>query len=148
MARDAEIERRLLNWARWRVARGVGALGYAAVQLGEQVGTRAAYREARIPTSDCEAEETERAVQHLLPELRAAVVEVYTGSGVEADHMRELKCARSTMYLRIDRAHAALRLHFTLVEQARRAERSRVDALHGKPVHKHPLGLIERSFTP
>lgn len=129
MARIEDVERRLQNWARWKVSRGAGHMGFAGVNWGADVGTRSAYRESKIPTSDCEAEETDRAVLSLAGPLRAAVVEVYTGRGFVADHLNRLQCSHRTMYARIDQAHRVLDAWFMAAEQARREERRRVEEL-------------------
>lgn len=104
-------------------------MGFAGVNWGADVGTRSAYRESKIPTSDCEAEETDRAVLSLAGPLRAAVVEVYTGRGFVADHLNRLQCSHRTMYARIDQAHRVLDAWFMAAEQARREERRRVEEL-------------------
>lgn len=130
MARIDWIEHRLLNWARWRARSGGGALGYARVQLGVQaVVTRDPYADAPIPINDIEAGATDDAVQRLPSELKATVIEHYTGPGGELDHLRVLCCAKATMYARIDRAHRLLADHFTAQKDRAAAERQRVEAL-------------------
>lgn len=130
MARIDWIEHRLLNWARWRARSGRGALGYARVQLGVQaVVTRDPYADAPIPINDIEAGATDDAVQRLPSELKATVIEHYTGPGGELDHLRVLCCAKATMYARIERAHRLLADHFTAQKDRAAAERQRVEAL-------------------
>lgn len=84
MARDADTERRLQNWARWKLGAGARGLGYASVNLTMVLGDdRSDYQEARIPTVDCEAEETDRAIMTLPSELRATLEVFYVlGGGV------------------------------------------------------------------
>lgn len=126
--RSEEVERRLLNWARWRAGGQRGGLGYASVSLGMQSGS-ARYRESVIPTSAGEAVETDEAVQHLEEPLRRVVTRHYAdGLSVVAISL-ELRCAVSTVYTRLDRAHLLLDAAFHEVALARRAERERVEAL-------------------
>lgn len=131
MARLDDIERRLLNWARWRASQGSGGpLGYAAIRLGgEGVGQREAYREARIPISECEATETEDAVMGLPAELRATVIVVYTGSGSQANHLAELAIGLTTLKARVGQAHRWLAGYFAERQRQAEAERARVERL-------------------
>jgi hypothetical protein len=131
MARIEWIEQRLLNWARWRVAeRGGGALGYAAVRLGDADGGRSGYITASIPISDVEAAATDDAVQGLSPRrLGLTLVVVYCGSGGMAEHAAQLACSVVTVYARVDQAHQLLAQHFRAADAGRKAERVRVEAL-------------------
>lgn len=129
MARIEDIERRLLNWARWVAGGGGGGMGYARTNWGADTGARSGYREATIPTVDCEAEETDRAVLALPGELRAAVNEVYVETGTDADRIKRMQCGRSTLHARIGRAHLLLRDWFAELEAQRRAERARLASL-------------------
>ena len=128
MARIEEIERRLLNWARWRAGAGSGGMGYASVNMASE-GARDGYREATIPTIDCEAEETDRVVMSLASELRAAVEAVYLGQGTVAEKARRLCLSEAGMYRRIDQAHARMQSWLNDLDQARRRQRARVEAL-------------------
>lgn len=131
MARLEDVERRLLNWARWVHMQGSdGALGYAEVRLGgDGVGQRAAYREASIPVIECEAAETDQAVKALPGELRATVVTVYTASGTRTDHLRVLHISLSTLKARIGEAHRLMSRYFADRHTAAAVERARVEAL-------------------
>ena len=130
MARIDSVEFRLLNWARWKAGAGGGRLGYSSVNLANPTpGVRDPYSEAPIPVSDMEASETDDAVQLLPGELRATVIEFYTGVGGEADHLRVLCCARATMHARISRAHRMLSEHFAAKDDRQRRERERVETL-------------------
>lgn len=128
MARIEEIERRLLNWARWKAGESrTGRIGYARTSWGADVGTRGCYREARIPISDCEAEETDRAIAALTPfELRQTVSVYYLASS-ETEAMGRLQCARQTMHARIGRAHLAIQHWLAEQQRAREQERARVE---------------------
>ena len=130
MARIEWIEHRLLNWARWKMAAGSGALGFAAVSMSEANADRDGYIEAAIPISDVEAGETDAAVRRLNPPgLHLTVVEVYTGRGGIKDKAKRLCCAEATVHARIDQAHRQIAAQ--LNERRRRAddERARVQAL-------------------
>lgn len=129
MARIDWIEHRLLNWARWKLGANGGGLGYARVNFMALDGSRDTSAEPRIPINDVEASDTDTAVQRLPGELRATVLEVYTGRGGEADHLRRLHCAKATMHARIGRAHKLLCDHFTAIKERQDTERRRVESL-------------------
>ena len=128
MAKIEDIERRLLNWARWRDMAGSGALGYAAVKL-EGGGTRGGYREAKVPVVDCEAAEMDELIQRLPSELRFTIEVCYCESGGETTRMKRLMCARSTIHARIGQAHTMLARWLAEKHQVRTRERQRVEAL-------------------
>jgi hypothetical protein len=127
MARLEDVERRLLNWARWKHGGGSGALGYVTVQYGVDT-SKAAYRQAVVPTVDCEAEETDQAVTSLPVELRATVHEVYLGRGTAAERARLLGCSESTVKSRVWQAHRLIASWFSDQAQQRRDARARVEA--------------------
>lgn len=128
MARIDDIERRLLNWARWKSGAGSGGMGYAGVNMDSGGGSDG-YREAVIPTMDCEAEETDRAVMSLASELRASVELVYTGRGTRADMARRLCITEGMLYRRIGQAHARIQQWLADLAQVRRHQRGRIEAL-------------------
>ena len=132
MARIEEIERRLLNWARWRLARGGGMLGYATVNLTDLADSdagRDGYITATIPISDVEASETEDAVSRLPSELKASVEIVYIGAGTMNEKCARLFIAIQTLKDRVQRAHRMLQDHFLAQHDKREAERQRVERL-------------------
>lgn len=129
MARIDDIERRLLNWARWKAGPSGGSMGYARTNWGADVGTSLRYRDAKIPTVDCEAEETDRAVTALPGELRATVVQVYLCPGPDEERAARLQCARVTMHARISRAHVVLQVWLSDLAGRRKAERERVEGI-------------------
>lgn len=129
MARIEWVEYRLLNWARWKLCSGSGGLGYASVNLTDPNVGRDGYAEAAIPISDVEASSTDDAISRLPGELKATVIEVYTGPGGETDHLRKLFCAKATMHARIGRAHRLLADHFTAQADRQRVERERLAQL-------------------
>lgn len=131
MARIEAIEHRLLNWARWKLTRGTGVLGYASVDLTNPTPTmREPYAETPVPTNAIEAAETDDAVNRLHPGgLKLAVVEFYVGRGGVKDKARRLCIGESTLYLRVDQAHQQLSEHFLARDAKARAERRRVEGL-------------------
>jgi hypothetical protein len=132
VARIDWIEQRLLNWARWRLSRGGGMLGYASVDLtglADADAGRDGYISATIPISDVEASETEGAVERLQSELKAAVEIVYLGTGTMNEKCARLFIAAQTMKDRIGRAHRVLADHFLAQQDKRKAERERVERL-------------------
>lgn len=104
MARIEDIERRLLNWVRWKFGATSGGLGYAAVRYGASTAS-AGYREAVIPTIDCEAEETDRAVMALDSPLRATVEVVYLRNEPMRRKAARLCCSEATVKARVWEAH-------------------------------------------
>lgn len=128
MARIEDIERRLLNWARWKGGAGQGGLGFAGVNMDSGGGSDG-YREAVIPTMDCEAEETDRAVMSLASELRATVELVYRGRGTMAEKARRLCITEAGVYRRIDQAHARIQQWLADLAQVRKHQRERMEAL-------------------
>lgn len=142
MARVDWIERRLLNWARWKLNAGGGPGGYAGVNMANpSPGIREPYESAPIPVLAVEASETDTAVTTLALELRHTLTVFYLGRGGLADHMRELGCAKATLYARLDRADRALVAWFNAKDERGRAERQRVELLQQSA---RPMG----SFTP
>lgn len=128
MARIEDIERRLTNWARWRCGAGSGGLGYAAVNFATS-SSAGGYRECVVPTGDCEAEETDQAVQALPSELRATVETVYLAGGGMAQKARRLAVTPAAVYARIDQAHRQLQVWLQDLAARRRAQRAHVEAL-------------------
>lgn len=128
MAKIEDVERRLLNWARWKQAAGSGGLGYASVKL-EAGGSRDGYREAKVPVIDCEAAELDELIQRLPTDLRFTVHVCYLESGGEVHRMQRLMCARSTIHARIGQAHTMLARWLADRHQVQAAERRRVEGL-------------------
>jgi hypothetical protein len=129
MARIEDIERRLQNWARWKHGAGSGGLGFSAGGGTFGGGSGSRYREAVVPTSDCEASDTDLAVNDLEARLRLTVCQVYLTGDSPAIDAAMLGCTESAVKARIWQAHARIEAWFTGREAARRAERDRVEAL-------------------
>jgi len=90
MAIIEDIERRLLNWARWKLGGQAGGLGFAHVDLMGALADRDNYHEAVIPTAGPEASETDAAVLALPSELRAVVEAWYLKGGTLARKAEKL----------------------------------------------------------
>jgi len=129
MARIEDIERRLLNWGRWRLGVGVGGLGYSSPNLADPDAGRDGYAEATVPMLSVEAEETDRGVKSLPSHLRATVEAVYTGGGSVKDKAARLCVSVPTVFARIDQAHYQLASWLSGIAQAQRTQRERVEAL-------------------
>lgn len=132
MARDHDMERRLLNWARWALAKGGGVNGVASVnwdKLADGDTGRSGYITATVPIEGIEASETHDAIKRLPSELRATVECHYLGNGTVREKLARLHCSERLLYHRIERAHRLLGEHFAAQLDKRLAERRRVQAL-------------------
>ena len=113
MARDAEMDRRLNNWARWRVGMSSGGLGYASVCYEDVVDKSRDDAQAKIPTLSVEAEETDRAIKLLPSELKRTIEVVYLEGSTTDKQLRLLGVNTvRTIQLRIERAHILLKRWF------------------------------------
>lgn len=130
MARIDWVEDRLQNWARWKVARGGGNMGYSGVDLAGANGGRSGYVTAAVPILDAEAAATDEAVGRLQPGgLCLTVHQFYCGPGGHKEKAGQLCCSVPAMYARIDQAHRQLADHFLAQQERQRVERARVEAL-------------------
>lgn len=130
MARDADIDRRLHNWARWRAGMRHGGLGYASVDMAaERVDGEGYDAPVPVPTVDVEASETEEAVLALPSELRATVEAVYLGQRSIKVIAARLCVAEPTVHARIWAAHTKLRAWLSERMARRRAQREQVEAV-------------------
>ena len=127
MARNEEMERRLLNWARWKLTNGAGLLGFASVDLEEAGMPREPYADAPIPSSNIEASETDEAVKRLPSDLRATVETHYLANVPMRVKVQRLCITERALYLRIERAHGLLCNHFMARLDRQRAERERLE---------------------
>ena len=107
MARDPNIERRLINWARWMEGAGDVGLGYGSGSMWDRVRVDCSpNRQSVIPTNAVEAEQTDRAIKSLPTELIETVHLHYAGRGTTVAAMAAtLGCAVSTLHWRIGDAH-------------------------------------------
>lgn len=132
MARNDDMERRLLNWARWKLTGGSGVLGFASVNLEAADMPREPYADAPIPTSNIEACETEDAVMKLPSELKATIEVHYLGNQPRRVKLQRLCISERAYDLRIERAHRLMCDHFMARLDRQRVERARVEKLqHG-----------------
>jgi len=130
MAKIEDVERRLLNWARWKIGGESGGLGYASATLGLLAGAgTSAYRESLIPTGVAEAVETDNAVKTLDLDHRRIVIEHYEHGLSLAAISVKLDCSVATVYARVDRAHRLLDQAFRVMVYSRQLEKRRVEAL-------------------
>ncbi|WP_428421943.1 hypothetical protein [Methylibium sp.] len=136
MARLPDIERRLLNWARWKIGCTSGGLGFASVVMEDRVDGEGFDAQAKVPTIDHEAAETDVAVLALDGRLRASVESVYVASGTMRRKAARLCCAEATIYARIDEAHRVLARWFSEKAAVGRAERERVERLQRAAVRR------------
>ena len=130
MARDEDMERRLQEWARWKLDANRSPLGFAGVDLANAELPRDPYgAQAPIPTNDLEAAETDKAVMALPHELVETVHLHYVGAGSQAKKAAKLGVTERSMRDRVERAHRMLSRHFAEKTEASRAERARVEQL-------------------
>lgn len=132
MARIDWVEQRLQNWARCKLMRGSGVLGYAAVdltKLADADSGRDGYITASIPVSEIEASDTDQAVLRLPSELRATVEMVYVDDGTLKTKCARLCVTESTLHRRVEQAHRHLAEHWTARKAAQQAERARLEDL-------------------
>lgn len=147
MARIADIERRLLNWARYEIAmRGRGS--FARIDLTQpNVDNRSPY-DSQVPIGimEGEAKETADAVEALEESLRKAVREHYFSTRGVPEQARALGIGKSTLYARIEQAHRVIARWLAEREQAAQQEAKRVRALQPgaqaptPPPVRSPLG--------
>lgn len=108
MARDAEIERRLRNWALWCVGVSGSTLGYAAPKYTDEP-TDTAEQGIRIPVLFIEAEETDRAIKTLEAGLQETLKVVYVSEYDTKWQQKRLGCTARAIQLRVERAHRLLK---------------------------------------
>lgn len=144
MARNEEMERRCLNWARWKAGDGQGGLGWGSGSGGWQSAgaDRSGYREAKVPTLDAEAEQTNRAIETLDVSMQRTVTVYYLGTGTMEQRCSHLQISRATIYLRVDRAHELLAAWLREIEAKARNERERLALLLASA---RPQGDIDAS---
>lgn len=131
MARDADIERRLLNWARWRNEReGLGGGNYAKADMAkERVDGDGWDWSQDPPTFEAEAIVTDMGVMRLASELRATVEAAYLSDGSVKRVAKRLHIAECTVYARIDMAHRKLRAWLAERSEQARAQAARDAAI-------------------
>lgn len=105
------IDMRLQRWAEWSCRREDNGTGYAMSVLNRMVVGSDVWAESSfdsrplVDVADCEAMDTERAVQTLRHEIKRVVIEVYMQRGTSEQKARNLGMCKKTMYLKLDCAH-------------------------------------------
>lgn len=123
MRKDPHMERRMLNWVRWREGACSIGLGYGSASIWNRIKVDGqGYREAVIPTDAVEAEQTERAVEALPAYLRATVHVYYLTDEPMERKAASLACGVSTVHARVADAHRRIVAWFS--------DRQRADAEH------------------
>lgn len=125
MKKLEDMERRLLNWSRWKSGPGVGGLGFASVNMIAALAgvSRGPHDEVPIPTMALEAEETDRAVLALPAELRRTIEVVYLGRGGMPEHATALAVPVATVRARVCRAHKGISNWLSDLAQTRQSHR-------------------------
>jgi DNA-directed RNA polymerase specialized sigma24 family protein len=104
MANDKDIEQRMIRWADWLLRSSGAGLGfprecsYTRIQQSDRAGFTS-------PEVDLESSLTEKAVQSLIDDYKHAVQVYYLVTGTHEQKAKYLKCHRSTMERRVERAH-------------------------------------------
>jgi len=129
MARIEDIERRLLNWARWRSGVARSGMGYGRISMEHRVDGEGYDAQAVIPTIDVEASTTDIAVSALASHLRATVEIVYLDPGGMRHKAARLCCSEATIKTRIWEAHRQLSAWFADRAARQRDARARIESL-------------------
>lgn len=128
MPRIDESERRLENWARWKLEGSSGGLGYAKSDMASE-GCGDRHREAMVPTGIDEAERTNRAILTLSLDVQRTVHAMYLEGGGKAKKARLLGVSEATIDSRIWLAHRRIETWFTEYEATKRVQRERDEAI-------------------
>ncbi len=104
---DHDYERRMNNWKLWRISerRSIGGSPYPIYNLTP----RPPRGENIMPLLMGEAEDTDKAVQALPPELRRAVEVWYLGTGTVNQKRKMLGCRRERMMDSLEKARLRIR---------------------------------------
>lgn len=107
MRSDPEMDRRLQNWARWRIARECGGR-IPTASLEARVDGAGWDAPAVIPTGDAEAEVTQAGVAAMEGVLRYAAEVWYLCPGSVAARCRLMVCGETEARRRVGLAQRAL----------------------------------------
>jgi hypothetical protein len=130
MARIEDIERRLLNWARWHASMSSGSGQFARCDMTQERVDGGGYdTPTPIPLNDAEATETERAVCSLDADLQGALRAVYLDGGPMRRKVQRLGVSEATVYARVELAHRRISAWLTDQTQISRQHRARAEAL-------------------
>lgn len=105
MAIDAETDRLMNNWARWRDGGGVSCSVTAAYDL-EARGRR---EEVSMPLINGEAVDVDAAVEDLQPQLKQVVIEFWTKPGTVRNKANRCGSAVDAFYRKLEDAHYRIR---------------------------------------
>lgn len=123
-----DMDRRLLNWARYvRMMQAGGR--FATGSMEARVDGEGWDAPTVIRPDDAEAEVTQVAVLAMRGELRAASQIWYLGSGGIAHKASRLCCSETTLRERVGQAHRALAQWLADKASMDRRERERVEGL-------------------
>ena len=130
MARDADIERRLINWADWLAGLRSSGLGFGNPNRTEDRVDGEGYdAPSRNPVFDDEAETTDKVVRSLPDDLRRTVVAVYTGPGGFKRIAQGLGITEMAVHARLWVAHYRIRVWLSDDTAVKRRMREREDAV-------------------
>ncbi len=130
MPRDADIHRRLINWADWLAGLRSRGLGFATANMAaERVDGEGYDAPSRNPVFDDEAETTDKAVRALVDDLRKTVVLVYTGPGGIQRIAQQLGVSEPTVHARVVQAHYRIKVWLSDLVVEERTQRERDDAI-------------------
>lgn len=125
MAIDAETERLMQNWARWKSGAGVAMAVSSAYNL-EATG---AWGETPMPLIDGDAIMVDAAVESLPDGLKVVLIEYWVRGGLIDQKVRRCRCTRRTFYRRLDDANRKV---VQLVQERRRSY-GRARVARGEP---------------
>lgn len=110
MAKIDWIEKRLENWARWRLKRSANALGFPKQNVLARFWSPPRNREAVaiLPVDENEAWTLEQCIGALPLVLKQTVEQRYLTTGSVTDDANALGCGVSTVHARIEDAHRRL----------------------------------------
>lgn len=128
--RDADIERRLINWADWLAGLRSRGLGFATANMeAERVDGEGYDAPSRNPVIDDEAEITDQAVRALTLDLQKTVVLVYTGHGLIKRIAAQLGIAEATVHARVWSAHHRIKVWLSERHAAQQRQQERDAAI-------------------
>lgn len=130
MARDPNIERRMLNWMRWKQGAGSIGLGYGSASIWNRVQVdHSPNRASVVPTNAIEGDETNDAINALPQHLKETVHVFYLCDDRIELKARALGCGVSTVHARIGEAHRLITVWFSDKTRAAAAHREREEAV-------------------
>jgi hypothetical protein len=127
MSKIADVERRLLNWARWKASEGaMGGLGYSSPAMFREV--RGGQHSAAIPMLGHEAADTDSAIALLSKDVQLTLHEVYVAQVTKDVAIARLGVGYDAIRRRVSQAQCALQRIFEDRAQALNASREAFEA--------------------